>query len=1345
MHTRAVPAVRLTLINSLILTHMKRIAYILLFLCCLSLPAAAQDLAPGQQSQGLLESRNVTVDHATGIFHYTIPLYTLKSGDYELPVSLRYTGKGVKVNDSPGLVGYNWTLDTGGVVTRTVRGGIPDEDTNYGYLRFESDTVPLSEDATRVNRHKRDGECDIFTAVFGGKSVDFIIRKGDYGSLHAEPLERTDVSIECVHSEGLINGWTVTDSDGTRYAYMRKEWTTDLNRQDDISFNGLANLKYVSSWHLTGIEPVNSRAITFAYSEKEMTRYHHDSYRIKYEYGKVVTEPDYSFSTYRNDFDRYMEEAKKGISGMNERLRLEYSLYSWQKQIEWNREPDYSRLVYEKEEVDSMDIYEEGALKFLMKDEISTEEVDSMDIYEEGALKFLMKDEISTGIEEMLAMNHRILGMTGNLSPLYTSVDVLMQQLEELAEIYKDSPDIATNFSGARNVLKQYMSGTAKKYTQVCCQNGMSSFRNVTPLLLSIRAEETIRFGYGREGGYLETVGKETGNGSTVSVHKISYSNGKPVSLCLLDRDSVPVGEMALGYYVPEGATMPDIYGFHRPYTNHPDVPFETNMDAECVRTGSLKEIRTADGGRILLDYEPNEIVPAAGERPCGGIRIRTVILEDPEEGSRDTIRYQYGQAVHTWLKMPYIRESEEYFGFTDTISYSRARTEGYAIRSQGNNGLYYSQTGEHIAGKGTRTFLFNFTHYGEDKSYAYWLNALPAYVVEQDEAGNVRRVMKYIYRTDMKEGKLPCIFPENFIRLEDAPYRKTLPQMMPNGKYMDREMLERFYGEQPGIYLDDTFINPHMEYYRSNILPRIHDRYTNISYPLHYGGATLLAERREYRPEGKEYTDFWQLMEEQQPCSRTVYHYDNLGKHTRPTRTVSYDSRGDSTVVYQVYAGDMATQASEDMAAMKEMNILSPVVKRATVKNGRLTEEEVTEYGTGAKGNGCFYMPEKVIVRGGGDGAYAPDTLSLHSGNTTDWQELENVTAAVIGEDSYLPVGITREGMHTAFLHDPESRRCILKAKGITVDRMIAIECRNYRMNVLMDSTDTMGRLLFLAEKLQEGIESYDPDSIRLDNYQDFRKTRFYGRGKRLLELLAREAEVTEVGTHLDSCRADGYIGIDEYIAWQIALGYSYFPAEGIPSPWDMTYEEMNELLVTLMEELHMNNGAILLEYLHTSSRWLKKGLAFMPKTLAALPGQHGYRFHLVPLKEDAVITYTVTHGEGTVERTVRLTGMEPGVLKVVAVDPGEYANVTEMAVTGFGALQFLALLPEGTEFEATSYNGDGTVAVSFDHSGKMLRHEYDSAGRLVRVRDENGKMLEESDYHVKNTTIQNSEDHET
>ena len=79
----------------------------------------AQDLEPGQQARGYLDSKNMMVDYVTGIFHYKIPLFTLGSGDFQLPISLNYSAKGVKQEDVCGLIGYNWLLNTGGVVTRT--------------------------------------------------------------------------------------------------------------------------------------------------------------------------------------------------------------------------------------------------------------------------------------------------------------------------------------------------------------------------------------------------------------------------------------------------------------------------------------------------------------------------------------------------------------------------------------------------------------------------------------------------------------------------------------------------------------------------------------------------------------------------------------------------------------------------------------------------------------------------------------------------------------------------------------------------------------------------------------------------------------------------------------------------------------------------------------------------------------------------------------------------------------------------------------------------------------------------------------------------------------------------
>ena len=1294
---------------------MKRLTTLLLLLCCLPFMAMAQDLNPGQQSQGLLESRNVTVDYSTGIFHYQIPLYTLKSGDYELPVSLRYSGKGVKVSDNPGLVGYNWTLDTGGVVTRIVRGGIPDEDYNYGYLKFENDPTPLSEDATRVNRHKRDGECDIFTAVFGGKSVNFIIRKDSNGDLHAEPLERTDVKIECVHSGNFINGWIVTDNDGTRYTYMRQEWTTDLNKQDEISFNGLSNLKYVSSWHLTKIEPMNSEAITFEYSNSDKTRFYGDEYYIKYEYGRAIIEPDYNFDNYKVNFNHWIDVAKQSLIQDTQIHQIEYNLQTFEMTNLWNDSLAYLPLLYEKNKIDKK-----------LADELVEE--------------YIQMADKSARLEELLEKNHRALGMIGTFSPLYTSVEVLIEQLESLEEAYKTNPNISTCFSTARSILIDYLSGTNKKYIGERTTDGAYFYRTKTPVLKSIRSKESILFEYDSKKEQLVAIIKRTKNGSSISSHRLSYSNGKLVSLSFMDKDSANVETTRMEYYtLPQGTkSMADIYGYRKPYSSDPEAAFHPESNEEYSRILSLKEIQSADGGKICLDYELNGFPNATEGIPFGGIRIKSIVLDNPIEGRRDTVTYHYEQALHTFWNFPKNYEEARYSNFTDWVWYSRIKTTGHATLSPGNNGIYYPQVRERISGQGTRTFFFNFTDYGTDWSYSHWLTGLPVYTIEQDENGGVERVQENLYYTDVNHGLAFCLFPESLIHSEKALYNKALSQMVANEKYMDRNVLERHYAEQEGFYLDGSTFNPHMEYYQNNILPRIQYEYSNVCYPLHYGGATVLAEQREYRPKAGEYTDIWSLMQEE-PCSRTVYHYDNLDKHTRPTRIVNYNANGDSTVVHQVYVGDMEASANGAIATMQTANILSPIMKRAVVKNGELQEEEVTVYGTVDKEDGCFYAPEKVLVRKGGNGSYVPNTSSLYSGSVADYQERKEMTSAVIGGDSYLPVGMTEQGTHTAYAYDPNSKWCILQATDTPADKVIAVDCWCYKQATFVNNTDTIGRILCLAEKLQAGINNYDPETIQIDSFQSFRSTEYYQLGKRIVELLGKGVGNigTEVSALLEPCTIEEHMWIEEYIVWQLWLELHYFPMMGIDSPWDMNAEEINEFGMLLMDELYMNNGNNLLEYLQTFNGNFRSGIDFIPQTLFVLPEQYDYNLHLMPSKENAFVTYTITHNDGTAERTIKLFEMTPGALKEVSFDLSDYINVTKISITGFSGLQYLAVVPEGTEFEATSYNEDSTVSLQFDPSGHMELYEYDKAGRLVLVRDENGKILKGNEYNKKNTNL--------
>lgn len=73
-------------------------------------------------------SFNKYIDNPIGLYNGTpevnVPLYTLKDGSIEIPITLRYNTSGIKVNEEASWVGLGWNLNVGGVITRQPVGGI---------------------------------------------------------------------------------------------------------------------------------------------------------------------------------------------------------------------------------------------------------------------------------------------------------------------------------------------------------------------------------------------------------------------------------------------------------------------------------------------------------------------------------------------------------------------------------------------------------------------------------------------------------------------------------------------------------------------------------------------------------------------------------------------------------------------------------------------------------------------------------------------------------------------------------------------------------------------------------------------------------------------------------------------------------------------------------------------------------------------------------------------------------------------------------------------------------------------------------------------------------------------
>ena len=73
---------------------------------------------------------DIPISYYTGTSEISIPLYTIKDGDIEIPITLKYHSSGVKVDDQATWVGLGWSLAPESSIIQTVN-GVED---NFDYL-----------------------------------------------------------------------------------------------------------------------------------------------------------------------------------------------------------------------------------------------------------------------------------------------------------------------------------------------------------------------------------------------------------------------------------------------------------------------------------------------------------------------------------------------------------------------------------------------------------------------------------------------------------------------------------------------------------------------------------------------------------------------------------------------------------------------------------------------------------------------------------------------------------------------------------------------------------------------------------------------------------------------------------------------------------------------------------------------------------------------------------------------------------------------------------------------------------------------------------------------------------
>lgn len=140
---------------------------------------------PSPDSYNFTKYGEIAINEFIGKTALSIPIYKYNSGSLSVDLILNHDGSGVKVDDMSNWTGLNWTLETGGIVTRTVN-DLADELAPYrkyidnlANFNTQFNTQDGSTGATNLSNfltsETYDSEVDVFNYSIPGYSGSFYL------------------------------------------------------------------------------------------------------------------------------------------------------------------------------------------------------------------------------------------------------------------------------------------------------------------------------------------------------------------------------------------------------------------------------------------------------------------------------------------------------------------------------------------------------------------------------------------------------------------------------------------------------------------------------------------------------------------------------------------------------------------------------------------------------------------------------------------------------------------------------------------------------------------------------------------------------------------------------------------------------------------------------------------------------------------------------------------------------------------------------------------------------------------------------------------------------------------
>jgi YD repeat-containing protein len=221
------------------------------------------------EAAAFLKYGEYPIDLSTGVPSISIPIYTIETHNFKLPISLDYHASGIKVNQEATWVGLGWNLNCGAQVILSPRDGIdennpyideiPDDDAIFAYWKdhpYQHNGGILTSQHLDQSRVK-----DVYNFSSPTVSGNFYIKKISSNSAdNAVVVFPPDAfKVELLGISRLNLGFKITDTSGNTYIFnSTKEVSVRTLTHDDA---------YISAWYVDEIKTPTNESISFTYQD----------------------------------------------------------------------------------------------------------------------------------------------------------------------------------------------------------------------------------------------------------------------------------------------------------------------------------------------------------------------------------------------------------------------------------------------------------------------------------------------------------------------------------------------------------------------------------------------------------------------------------------------------------------------------------------------------------------------------------------------------------------------------------------------------------------------------------------------------------------------------------------------------------------------------------------------------------------------------------------------------------------------------------------------------------------------------------------------------------------------